>query len=115
MDNSRVEEVLNAVAPAVAAALGREEVRIYELPVAASAPEYFAEKAVSIAFWAVDLGVFVHVGDQPNVIASTEVTNLLTRDVEGLLGGKLYVDPNPATTVQKMLAVIDAKRSALGI
>lgn len=108
MDNSRVEEVLNAVA-------GYLNVRIDQLPVAASAPEYIAEKAVPIAFWAVDLGVFVHVGDQPNVIAGPDTTKLLTSDVESLLGGKLYVDPNPATAVQKMLAVIDAKRSALGI
>lgn len=106
MDNCRVEEVLNAVA----AKAGKP---IHKLPVVASAPEYFAEKAVSIAFWAVDLGVTVHVGDQPNVIAGQAVTNLLLNDVEGLLGGKLIVDPNPVSAVQKMLAVIDAKRPNL--
>lgn len=110
MDNSRVEEVLNAVAghPSL-------NVRIDELPVVASAPEYIAEKAVSIAFWAVDLGVTVHVGDQPNIIASSEVTKLLTSDVEGLLGGKLIVKANPEEAVAEMLKVIKKKRQDLGL
>lgn len=108
VDNSRIEEVLNAVA----ANLG---VRIDQLPVAASAPEYVAEKAVAIAFWAVALGVFTHIGDPPNVIASTNVVNALTDFVEMALGGKIYVNSSPFTAAAKMLEVIEAKRRALGI
>jgi len=108
VDNSRIEEVLNAVA----AYLG---VRIDQLPVAASAPEYVHEKAVAIAMWAVALGVFTHIGDPPNVIASTNVVNTLTHYIEGALGGKIYVDSNPFTAAAKMLEVIEAKRSGLGI
>ena len=108
MDNSRVEEVLNAVADYLG-------VRIDQLPVAGSAPEYFAEKAVSIAFWAVDLGLFTHVGDQPNVAASPEVVKLLTQDVEGLLGGKLYVESDPFEAASTILQVIEQKRQRLGL
>ena len=108
MDNSRVEEVLNAVADNLG-------VRIDQLPAVGSAPEYFAEKAVSIAFWAVDLGIFTHVGDQPNIIASQEVTRLLTAGVEGLLGGKLYVQPDPVEAARRIGEVIEEKRRGLGL
>ena len=55
VDNARIEDVLNAVAthPAL-------NVKISQLPVAASAPEFITEKAVSIGTWAVDLGLFTH-------------------------------------------------------
>ncbi|MCJ7603989.1 MAG: twin-arginine translocation signal domain-containing protein, partial [Desulfobulbaceae bacterium] len=60
VDNSRIEDVLNAVA-------GKAGVKISQLPVAASAPEFITEKAVSIGTWAVDLGLLTHIGGQPYV------------------------------------------------
>ena len=58
VDNARIEDVLNAVAAKVG-------VKISQLPVAASAPEFITEKAVSIGTWAVDLGLFTHIGGHP--------------------------------------------------
>ncbi len=108
VDNSRIEEVLNAVADYL-------KVRIDQLPVVASAPEYIAEKAIPIGFWAVSLGIFTHLGDQPNVAASDRVVKWLTEDVEKIFGGKFYVEADPHAAAGKMIEVIEEKRKALGI
>jgi carbon-monoxide dehydrogenase catalytic subunit len=108
VDNSRIEEVLNAVA----SYLG---VRIDQLPIAGSAPEYIAEKAIPIGFWTVSLGIFTHIGDQPNVAASERVIKWLTDDVEKILGGKFYVEADPYKAAKKIIEVIEDKRKALGI
>ncbi len=108
VDNSRIEEILNALADYLG-------IRIDQLPVAASSPEYIAEKAVPIGFWAVDLGVFTHLGDPPNVSASERVVKWLTEDVENIFGGKFYVNADPYTSAEKMIEVINSKRSNLGL
>jgi carbon-monoxide dehydrogenase catalytic subunit len=108
VDNSRIEEVLNAVADYLG-------VRIDQLPIAGSAPEYIAEKAIPIAFWTVSLGIFTHIGDQPNVAASERVAKWLTDDVEKIFGGKFYVEADPYKAARKITNVIEDKRKALGI
>jgi carbon-monoxide dehydrogenase catalytic subunit len=96
VDNSRIEDVLNAVA-------GHLDVRIDQLPVAASAPEFITEKAVSIGTWAVDLGLFTHIGGQPYVSGSANMVGLLTNGVEGLTGGKFYVEKDPEVAADTTL------------
>ena len=108
VDNSRIEEVLNAVANHIG-------VRIDQLPIAGSAPEYIAEKAIPIGFWTVSLGIFTHLGDQPNVAASKRVVNWLTDDVEKIFGGKFYVEADPYKAAKTIIEVIEGKRNALGI
>ena len=108
VDNSRIEEVLNAVADYLG-------VRIDQLPIAGSAPEYIAEKAIPIGFWTVSLGIFTHMGDQPNVVASERVVKWLTDDVEKIFGGKFYVEADPYKSAEKIIEVIEDKRKALGL
>jgi len=108
VDNSRIEEVLNAVADYIG-------VRIDQLPIAGSAPEYIAEKAIPIGFWTVSLGIFTHIGDQPNVAASERVVKWLTDDVEQIFGGKFYVEADPYKSAEKIIEVIEDKRKGLGI
>jgi len=108
VDNSRIAEVLNAVA-------GYLGVRIDQLPIAGSATEYIAEKAIPIGFWTVSLGIFTHIGDQPNVAASKRVVKWLTDDVENIFGGKFYVEADPYKSAEKIIAVIEDKRKALEI
>lgn len=108
VDNSRIEEVLNAVANHVG-------VRIDQLPVVGSAPEYIAEKAIPIGFWTVALGIFTHLGDQPNVAASERVVKWLTSDVENIFGGKFYVEDDPYKSAKMLIDVIENKRRTLGI
>ncbi len=108
VDNARIEDVVNAVA-------GYLGVSTTQLPVAASAPEVVTEKAVAIGTWAVDLGLFTHIGAQPYVSGSPALVKLLTSDVEGLTGGKFHVEVDPEKAATAILAVIDRKRQALGL
>jgi len=107
VDNARIEDVLNAVAD-------RAGVAIHQLPVAASAPEAVTEKAVSIGTWAVDLGLFTHVGDQPYVSGSANMVDLLTNGVEALVGGKFYVETDPELAADTIIAAVNLKRANLG-
>jgi len=108
VDNSRIGDLLGALA----AYLG---VAIKDLPVAASAPELQHEKAVAIGTWAVTLGVMTHVGVVPPVLGSPLVSKVLTNDVEGMTGGKFYVETDPHQAAQGILNHIHIKRRALGI
>ncbi|MGE5572776.1 MAG: anaerobic carbon-monoxide dehydrogenase catalytic subunit [Bacteroidota bacterium] len=97
---------------AVADALGADTAA---LPVAVTAPEYMEQKAVIDAFSAVALGLYTHVSPVPPVTGAPDVVNLLTRDVEGLTGGKLAVQTDPVAAVDGIERHIIAKRQALGI
>ncbi|MCL1919193.1 MAG: anaerobic carbon-monoxide dehydrogenase catalytic subunit [Peptococcaceae bacterium] len=108
VDNSRIGDLLGALA-------GYLSISIKDLPVAASAPELQHEKAVSIGTWAVALGVMTHVGVVPPVLGSPLVTKVLTSDLEGLTGGKFFVETDPHLAAEGILAHILAKRKALGI
>ena len=108
VDNSRIEDVLNAVADK----LGKP---IKELPVAASAPEFITEKAVSIGTWAVDIGLFTHIGGQPYISGSANLVELLTNGVESLTGGKFYVETDPGIAADTIIAKVNEKRSRLGL
>lgn len=126
VDNCRIEDVLNAVA-GKASEIYNTTVPINYLPVAASAPEFITEKAVSIGTWAVDLGLFTHIGGQPYVSGSAELVKLLTgqavelpglglslpEGVKTLTGGKFYVEKNPETAATTIINHINSKRSAL--
>jgi carbon-monoxide dehydrogenase catalytic subunit len=108
VDNSRIEDVLNAVA-------GYLKVKVSDLPVAASAPEFVTEKAVAIGVWAVNLGVLTHIGSQPYVSGSENMVKLLTHGLEGMLGGKFYVEQNPEAAADRILSHINGKRKKLGL
>ena len=106
VDCSRILLVLSALANAL-------NVDIPDLPVAGSAPEWMSEKAVSIGTYFIASGVFTHLGVVPPVLGSQEVTKLLTDDIEDLLGGKFYVEPDPIKAAETIYNVIIEKRKKL--
>lgn len=108
VDNSRAVEVAVAVA-------NRLGVDLDSLPLVASAPEAMSEKAVAIGTWSVALGIPTHLGIMPQVTGSAAVTGLLTETVRDLLGGWFMVEPDPELAADRLLAIIDERRSALGI
>ncbi|MEM2005503.1 MAG: anaerobic carbon-monoxide dehydrogenase catalytic subunit [Zestosphaera sp.] len=108
VDNSRILVLLNAVADALG-------VDIPDLPVFGSAPEPMSSKAVSIGTWFVAQGVNVHLGVIPPVLGSEAVTKLLTEDLEGFVGARFVVEPDPRKAAGLMLEHIDRKRRALGL
>jgi carbon-monoxide dehydrogenase catalytic subunit len=108
VDNSRIAVLLKTLAEKL-------NVAIHKLPVAASAPEAATEKALSIGTWAVALGVTTHVNPVPRVTGSSIVTKLLTRDIEGLLGGRFMIGDDPAAVARMLEDHIMKKRKELGL
>lgn len=108
VDNSRAVEVAVAVA-------NRLGVDLDQLPLVASAPEAMSEKAVAIGTWSVALGIPTHLGTMPQITGSPAVTELLTETAKELLGGYFLVELDPDKAADRLLAVIDERRRALGI
>jgi carbon-monoxide dehydrogenase catalytic subunit len=108
VDNSRIVTLLAALADTL-------DVKISQLPVAGSAPELVAEKAISIGAWLLALGMTVHIAPAPHILGSPVATKVLTEDLEGITGGRAYVEYDPAKAAAGLVAHIAAKRAALGI
>jgi carbon-monoxide dehydrogenase catalytic subunit len=108
VDNSRIGDLVGALAAYL-------NVPIKDLPVVASAPELQHEKAISIGVWAVALGLMTHIGLPPPVLGSPLVAKVLTEDIEGITGGKFYVEGDAHKAAQGILAHIMQKRKGLGL
>ncbi|NOZ82848.1 MAG: anaerobic carbon-monoxide dehydrogenase catalytic subunit [Euryarchaeota archaeon] len=108
VDNSRINQLLKALAEKLGVA-------IKDLPVAASAPEYSTEKALSIGTWAVALGVTTHVNPLPRIMGSELVTELLTEKAEELLGARFIHSSDPKESAELLEKVILEKRRKLGL
>lgn len=108
VDNSRILQLCAVLANALG-------VDISDLPVAASAPEWHSEKAVSIGLYAVCSGIFTHLGLPPHITGSEFVTNLALSGLDDLVGGVFAVEPDPYKAAELIDARISAKRKALGL
>lgn len=108
VDNSRAIVLLSALAE-------RMGVLIKDLPVAASAAEWVAEKAAAIGTGAMALGVTVHLGVTPPVIGSPTVASLITKGSEDLFGGKFIIEIDPVNASERILNHIKEKRKNLGL
>ncbi len=108
VDISRILLLSSAVA-------NRLGVDISDLPVAGAAPEWMSEKAVSIGAYVVSSGVYTVLGTVPAVLGSQEVTTLLTRDLNNIIGASFAVEPDPFKAADLMLKHINEKRKALGL
>ncbi len=108
VDNTRI---INLCA-VLAQALG---VDLDQLPVAAAAPEWYSEKAATIACYAVASGIFTVLGVAPPVLGSKTVTDLLLNGLESHLGAKFAVEPDPAKAASLIISHVEGKRRALGL
>lgn len=108
VDNSRILQL----AALVANALG---VDISQLPVVASAPEWYAEKAAAIGLYAVASGIQTHLGLPPNILGSKTVTELATKGMTDLFGACFLVEPDPFKAAELLDAHIASKRVGLGL
>jgi carbon-monoxide dehydrogenase catalytic subunit len=108
VDNSRIL----ALCALLADALG---VDIADLPVAASAPEWYSEKAAAIGLYTVASGVMTHLGLPPNILGSELVTNLAVSGLEDVFGASFVVEPDPVRAAAVISRRITAKRLALGL
>lgn len=108
VDNSRIFNTCSAIAQALG-------VDISDLPIAAAAPEWMSEKSIAIGTWAISAGVFTVLGPVPPVLGSKKVTEILTKDVEDLVGAKFAVEPDPEKAAELILEHIKEKRAKLGL
>ena len=110
VDNSRI--LLAATEVVKAGGLGND---IADLPVAGSAPEWMSEKAISIGHYFVTSGVYTVFGGHLPTSGAPVFHDYISKELEGIYGGKWDVEPDPIKHAQMMIAHIDKKRAALGI
>ncbi len=108
VDNSRIL----VLAAALANYLG---VDISDLPLAGAAPEWYSEKAVAIGGYVVASGIFTVLGVQPNIFGSPNVVRLLAEGLEGVVGARFAVEPDPEKAALLIRQHIEKKRKALGL
>jgi len=100
------------VAQAVADALG---VKVSQLPVVVSAPEWLEEQAFADGAFALALGLTVHLGQAPPITGSPLVTGVLTDKLRGITGGMVVVDDDAQRAADRLEAVVIEKRKALSL
>jgi len=110
VDNSRIEVLINTIA-------NKLKVPIPKLPIAASAPEWMTEKALSIGIWALALGIATHFNPIPPITTSSAevVRKILTQDLESITGGKLLLGTTPEDAAKVILEHIKKRRKELGL
>jgi carbon-monoxide dehydrogenase catalytic subunit len=108
VDNTRIINL----AAALAQALG---VDVDQLPLAAAAPEWYSEKAATIASYAVASGIYTVLGVTPPVLGSAAVTDLLLNGLEAYLGATFAVETDPSRAADLIIRHVEAKRRALGL
>ena len=108
VDNSRIIHLCALIANELG-------VDIADLPVGASSPEWYSEKAAAIGLYAVACGIYTHLGLPPNILGSKVVTDLALHGLEGLVGATFAVEPDPAKAAELFDARIRSKRKALGL
>jgi carbon-monoxide dehydrogenase catalytic subunit len=90
-------------------------VDIPALPVAASAPEWYSEKAAAIGLYAVATGITTHLGLPPLILGSPAVTNLAVSGLNGVVGACFIVEPDPIKAGELLDKHISTKRQELGL
>ncbi len=108
VDNARIIHLCALLANALG-------VDIADLPVAASAPEWYSEKAAAIGLYAVSSGIYTHLGLPPNILGSAKVTDLAVNGLEDLVGATFAVEPDPIKAAELIDKRIIQKRMALGL
>jgi len=108
VDNIRILDLAAKLARAL-------NVDISDLPLAGAAPEWYSEKAVSIGAYVVGSGIFTTLGIQPPVVGSKNVTDLLTKGLEDVVGATFAVEADPVKAAHLMIDRINQKRKALGL
>ena len=107
VDNSRILHLCALIA-------NHAGLDIADLPVAASAPEWYSEKAATIGLYAVASGIYTHLGLPPNILGSEMITDLALNGLEDVYGATFSVEPDPLLAADLIDERIKAKRVGLG-
>lgn len=108
VDNSRIMHLCGLVAKELG-------VDISDLPVGASSPEWYSEKAAAIGMYAVASGIMTHLGLPPNILGSETVTNIALEGLEDIVGAHFVVEDDYVKAAELLDARIRMKRVGLGL
>ncbi|MFH1352397.1 MAG: anaerobic carbon-monoxide dehydrogenase catalytic subunit [bacterium] len=86
-----------------------------DIPVAAAAPEWMSEKAVTIACYAVATGVTTFLGNPFPVTGSEKLKKFLLEDIEKLVGAHFVFEADPVKTADMIVKLLDEKRKKLNL
>jgi carbon-monoxide dehydrogenase catalytic subunit len=111
VDNSRILTAASYIIEE--GGLGQD---LSDIPAAGCAPEWMSEKAITIGFYFVASGVYTIFGASPfATLGSKNLTDYLTKDLEGIVGGRFEFCDDPIKMAQLMIEHIDKKRKALNL
>lgn len=88
---------------------------VSDLPIAVTAPEWMEQKATIDGIFAVAYGAYTHLSPTPFITGAGGLVNLLTKEVEGITGGKVALGDDPVQVAQEIEAHILKKRQKLGL
>ncbi|OQX09243.1 MAG: carbon-monoxide dehydrogenase catalytic subunit [Desulfobulbaceae bacterium A2] len=108
VDNARILQLCAALANELG-------VDISDLPVGASSPEWYSEKAAAIGLYAVASGIYTHLGHPPHILGSKVVTDLAVSGLEDLVGATFFIEADMVKVAELFDARISMKRLALGL
>ncbi len=108
VDNVRILVLASALANAL-------NVDLSDLPIAGAAPEWYSEKAVSIAAYFVASGVYTVLGPMPPIAGSMNVVKLLTEGLKDVVGAVFAVEPDPGAAAILIRRHVEDRRKALGL
>jgi carbon-monoxide dehydrogenase catalytic subunit len=108
VDNARILQLAALLANEIG-------VSISDLPLAASSPEWYSEKAATIGTYAVASGIYTHLGHPPNITGSPIVTNLALAGLDDLVGACFGIEPDPFKAAELIDERIKMKRTGLGL
>jgi len=108
VDNARILQLAALLANEIG-------VSISDLPLAASSPEWYSEKAATIGTYAVASGIYTHLGHPPNITGSPIVTNLALGGLDDLVGACFAIEPDPFKAAKLIDERIKLKRKGLGL
>ena len=108
VDNARILQLAALLANEIG-------VSISDLPLAASSPEWYSEKAATIGTYAVASGIYTHLGHPPNITGSPIVTNLALEGLDELVGACFVIEPDPFKAADLIDERIKMKRKGLGL
>jgi carbon-monoxide dehydrogenase catalytic subunit len=108
VDNVRILVLAAALANAL-------DTDISDLPLAAAAPEWYSEKAISIGCYAVASGIYTVLGPTPPILGSKNVVKLATEGLQKAVGASFAVEPDPEKAADLISGHIERKRAGLGL
>jgi carbon-monoxide dehydrogenase catalytic subunit len=105
VDNSRILTVAQEMVSE--GGIGRD---FSELPIAASAPGWWSEKAIAIGFYAVASGITTFLGSPFNILGSEAVTRFVTDELEGLVGARFTFESDPIKSAQLIVHRLERRQ-----